>query len=207
MPHYRLALDLLSDLSRGESGACASQREICLTQLSQHIERATVAGDSRTVVLEGQLLAARGERERAEQFLERGCQPFPGDVKCLRAWVARALANQSPRLQDAVNAYVAAGCKDAEACADAHMGLGVLFANAGRWHNALSHYQHATAEAPTPEAWQAVAKVAEQLGDETMAKDARRRVSLFAQGPASAPLEVVPGNPAPSPPEALAPAP
>ncbi|MEY2933725.1 MAG: lipopolysaccharide lipooligosaccharide O-antigen ligase, partial [Pseudomonadota bacterium] len=202
--HHRLAIDLLSELSLGEGGRCASRRESCLTELAQHVQRAAIPGNSRSVVLEGQLLAARGEPQRAEQFLEHGCQPFPGDVKCLREWVARALANQSSRLQDAVNAYVAAGCSNADGCAYAHMTLGTMFANAGRWHDALSHYQHATREAPTPEAWQAVASVAERLGDETTATDALRRVNLFARRQPEV-LATEPAAVTPAPPETALP--
>ena len=72
------------------------------------------------------------------------------------------------------------------------LGIGALFANAGRWHSALSHFEHATQESPSTEAWQAVAGAAERLGDDTVAADARRRVALLAQGRAQAEAATAP---------------
>jgi len=152
------------------------------------------------------LLAERGDPAKAETFLAEGCAQYPGDVKCLGAWVARAMKNDSPHLSDAVRALVAAGCSDAEACASTHIGIGTLFANAGRWHTALSHFEQATREASSSEAWQAVARASDQVGDDTRAAEARRRVALFTQGDARSAdarlVEAPHGSAAvPSPPE------
>jgi hypothetical protein len=179
--HYRIAWELLQDLALKDAGTiCAQQHDACLALIEDHARRAP-AGDSRRVVLESWLLAERGDPWKAEEFLARGCERFPGDVKCLGAWVARALKNDSPRLQQAVNALVAAGCTDADSCASTHLGIGTLFANAGRWNNALTHFKHAAQEASTIEAWRAVANSAERIGDATTAKDARRRVALLTE--------------------------
>lgn len=183
--HYRIAWELLQDLSEKQAGIiCAQQREACLARVEEHARKAAVPGDSRSVVLEAHSLAERGEPEKAEAFLAEGCAQYPGDVKCLRAWAARALKNDSPKLAEAVRALVAAGCSDAESCASTHLGIGTLFANSGRWHTALSHFEQATREASSSEAWQAVARASERVGDDTRAADARRRVALFAQGDA-----------------------
>jgi tetratricopeptide (TPR) repeat protein len=183
--HYRIGWELLQEVTHAGL-ACAHQRDSCLTRVAEHARQASALGDSRSVVLEAWLLAETGQPAKAEVHLAEGCLQFPGDVKCLGAWVARTLQNDSPHLQDAVNALVAAGCSSPEGCASTHLGIGTLFANAGRWHNALSHFEHATQESPSTEAWQAVAEAAERLGDDMMAADARRRVALLAQGHARA---------------------
>jgi tetratricopeptide (TPR) repeat protein len=196
--HYRIAWELLHDVAQKERGtACARQREMCLIQIAQHIKRAADPGDSRQVLLESWLLTERGQPVQAEDHLAQGCRQFVGDVKCLRAWVVRALENNSAHLQEAVNTLVAAGCTDTEGCAATHLDIGNLFAGVGRWHGALTHFQHAAREASTAEAWEAVANAAERLGDETMADDARRRKALLAPG-RGGPLKQPPAVPSKS---------
>jgi len=149
------------------------------------------------------LLAELGQTVQAEGHLAQACGQFPGDVKCLTAWVTRALNNNSPRLQKAINALVAAGCTAADDCASIHLVIGNLFANVGRWHTARSHFEHATQEASTSQAWQAVARAAERLGDSTTAKDARRRVALLTPGQVA--VERAPGGTPPNAPPDLTP--
>jgi tetratricopeptide (TPR) repeat protein len=176
--HYQLALELLSDLSRQAVGACAAQREACLLRATEHARLGDQPGSSRTPVLEARLLAEQGQTQRAEELLAQTCERLPGDLEATDALVNQALSNDSPRLPSAVRSLVAAACSTPERCAAAHVRLGNRFATAGRWHLALAHYQHAADEAPSPDTWQAVAAAADQLGLETLAASARRRLEL-----------------------------
>jgi len=177
--HHQLALELARDVAREPAGvACGGQRRTCLDRAADHAKRGYRAGSARTGILEARILTERGQPLEAEEHLARTCEQLPGDLACNEALVAQALANDSPRLPSAVKALVAVACNNRERCGRAHLTLGNRFAQAGQWHVALTHYRHAAEEAPSAQAWQALARAAEHVGQESVALEARRRVGL-----------------------------
>lgn len=203
--HYLVASELLHDLQR-KTGAvlCTQQRDACLTRAKKHAKLAATAGDSRAGILESRLIAEEGNPSEAEAHLSRVCEQFPGDLACADARAARAVANQSPRLPEAVNALIALGCSNRERCSKTHVGLGNLFASAKQWHLALGHYRKAAQEAPSAATWLALAGAAEQLGQDAVAADARRRIRLLEganpahAAPHDAPSTTPSGHPLPN---------
>lgn len=184
--HHQLATELLRAVTLEQgTNVCKAQREPCLDKAAAHARRGYEPGSPRTGILEARILAERGQAHEAEEHLARTCEQLPGDLGCSDALVAQALVNDSPRLPTAVKSLIALACGNRERCGESHLKLGNRFAGAGQWHVALAHYRHATTETPSTQTWQALARAAERLGQETLAADARRRMALLKAEEAS----------------------
>lgn len=193
--HYLLASELLHDIHRKNRGViCPDQREACLSRAKEHAKRAASTGDSRGGILEARLLVEQGKADEAEVHLAQVCERFAGDLACADARAARAVANKSSRLPEAVNALIALGCSSRERCSKTHVGLGNLFASEKQWHLALGHYRQAAKEAPSPTTWQALARAAEKLGQDAVAADARRRVQMLEAATNAGPSPPTPSD-------------
>lgn len=200
--HQALALVLVRDLERGQRGVfCSERREECLTRALEHSRLGDRPHNAQTGMLQARLLEQQGSFKEAEALLARTCDEFAADLGCRDALVVRALANDSPELDRFVKALVAVGCGNRERCAQIHRTLGGRFAKAGQWHVALGHYRHAVREAPSHEAWQALASAAERTGQESLAAEARRNMArLGAEAATLDPEKMAPkGLPSPPP--------
>jgi tetratricopeptide (TPR) repeat protein len=185
--HYWLAVELLADLKRGDAAVACRERAACIARAREHARRGERAGDPRVVILLADVEVQAGNPHAAEQGLREGCTRFPGNAGCHEAIVALALANDSPELTASVRRLVASGCTTQEACGQTHLAVGHLFARAGRLNTALGHYEHATREAPSPDAWRALGDVAGRLGYSAIQTEARRRMQLLEAGERRAP--------------------
>jgi tetratricopeptide (TPR) repeat protein len=186
--HHQLGSELLREVSKSTpAGPCAADRDACLARAREHASHGALRGSSRTSILEARILAEAGQGREAEALLARTCEELASDPSCADALMQQALANDSPRLTDAVTRLVAMACGSRESCGEAHLRIGHRFAGARRWNVAFTHYRQAVEEAPSREAWQALARAARQLGEETLAADAERRGGLSGGGKAAEP--------------------
>jgi tetratricopeptide (TPR) repeat protein len=176
---YWLAMELVEDLGRHERAIQCQDRAACVRAVREHAALGERPGDPRVAILESRLTALEGHAREAEADLWRACQRFPGNVGCDEALVTLAMSNSSENLTDAVKRFVASGCANAESCSRTQLTLGNLFARAGKWNIAITHYERAAREAPSPETWGALAHAARQAGNDTQAADAQRRASLL----------------------------
>jgi tetratricopeptide (TPR) repeat protein len=201
--HYQLASELWAELSdNAPERSCALAREECLARVKEHTRRALDPNSPRAEVLQARLLAEQGEARTAEELMAKTCDRFPSDPGCREMLVSLAIDNRSPRLNDAVNALVAAACVNSERCGKAHTGLGRRFTRAGDLGTAMNHFRRAAEEAPSHRTLTDLAKAAERLGHDTLAEDARRRLELLKDDhskPAS-PTPAAPASAHPAPP-------
>jgi Flp pilus assembly protein TadD len=201
---YRLALELLEDLKRKQAAVQCQDRAACARSIRDHARLGEAPDDPRGVILEAQLQAEEGNAKAAEAGLWRACERYAGNTGCDAALVELAVQNQSEQLPRAEKRYLASGCSTRENCARSELHLGNLASRAGHWNMALTHYEHATREAPTKASWQALADVSKRLGNETVEADALRRVRLLDESARrSAPVDDSPSganSPAAEPP-------
>lgn len=177
--HFRVALELAQDLSRGEALVlCRASRDGCVRRALEHVRQAEPT--PLAAVLEAQLIELAQGPSVAEVRLASLCAPFSGDEGCARELARLALQNRSERAAAAVRASIAAGCASRERCAATHAHLGDLYAALGQWHDAQNHFRQATEEWPTPDNWRSLANAAAALGQTGRAEEARRRAELLA---------------------------
>jgi tetratricopeptide (TPR) repeat protein len=178
--HEALARELLRELRAGErSAVCGGQLEACARRARAHAERADQPPSARLAVLEAEIVELSDGPLAAEEQLARACSRFPADEPCSRALVELALRNASARLPEAAAASTAAGCTSPERCASTHLWLGRTLAAHGQWLDAQAHFQRATLEQPSAEAFRALAEAATALGQSARAEEARRRAEAL----------------------------
>jgi tetratricopeptide (TPR) repeat protein len=178
--HYALARALLSDVQRGTAGVrCAGERDTCLDRAESEALRGSLPGNSRSVILEARLLVTRGDPKAAEARLATGCEQFAADVDCLDLLFDLTLQNQSQRQASTERTLLAAVCGDSERCGQTLISLGNKYSAAGQWNIALTHYERAAREAPTRDAWRALANAATHVGQAQLAAQARRHLELL----------------------------
>jgi tetratricopeptide (TPR) repeat protein len=200
--HYLVTSELLRDLGRQEHAVFCTDREACLRSARSHADKSERPGDPRVVILQAQIVAEQGERAGAEAQLWRSCEHFPGHVGCAEALVTLAVANESPRLSDAVKRFVAVGCSSEENCSRTHGVLGDLFMAVGLKNTALLHFEQAARHVPSAGSLQRLAKLSRELGHQALADAAIRRAQAFDSRRARRPTdrnEPWPDPPVPDP--------
>lgn len=177
---YRLAAELLEDLARKDAAVVCQDRAVCAASIREHAALGERPGDPRVVILLAQLLAEEGKPALGESELWQECQRFAGNTGCDAALVTLSIQNESSRAQEAVKRYLASGCARPSACAQTELHLGQVFSRAGHWNVALTHYERAAREAPSPSTWQAVALASRQTGNSALEAEALRKARQSA---------------------------
>ncbi len=178
--HYQLAGELWAELAgKVPQPTCTASREACFARAEEHARLAHDPKSARSDILQARLVAERGDSRAAEELVAKACGRFPSDPSCSETLVSLALDNKSPRLNDAVNALVAAACVNSERCGKAHLNLGRRFTHAGELGTAMSHFRRAAEQDPTHQTLSELARAADRLGAEVLARDARRRLELL----------------------------
>jgi hypothetical protein len=82
-------------------------------------------------------------------------------------------------LDAALDAYIAASCTQRKTCAEANDWAGRFRSGRGNLRQAVSAFEHAARNDPTPERWLKVADAAEKAGLKSTAIEALRQVSAL----------------------------
>jgi hypothetical protein len=177
-PRSLLVQDLMTAMStQGAGSLCVAETRAACEQVIEEQVAAFVKLRPETpmaLTTRAQLWIATGRARDAEQLLRQGCRRYAYEafLQCSRQRVLAATATRSHELLDEASRDLASSGCASGGCGELFAFLGGQSATLGDLGRALTYYQRAVEEEPTPARWRAVAHVASALGEHSLAASA-----------------------------------